>query len=336
LSELEFDFGTMDESAKGRHDFMVTNVGEGVLEVTAGETSCGCTMSEIEKSELAPRESTKVTITWNAEGRSGPFRQTASVFTSDPDHSRVTFTVSGRIVQAVRVVPRELVFSQVAVGDSAEGTIRLFCNLPQPLEIQGLEFSETEEAPYFDAQIEPLSGVQLASETGAQSGAQLLVTLKPGLPQGPFRQKILLKTNLEEASELVIPVRGTLVGDISIVGVGSGWEAEQSLLALGTVDSTDGVRRQLLLITRGEDRDNVVFEPVRVFPSWLEVNVGKTVQVGDGTVNQTPVWISVPKGAPSAVHLGSEQGELGEVRLKTNHPRTPELRIRLRFAVEGA
>ena len=108
LSELEFDFGTMDESAKGRHDFMVTNVGEGVLEVTAGETSCGCTMSEIEKSELAPRESTKVTITWNAEGRSGPFRQTASVFTSDPDHSRVTFTVSGRIVQAVRVVPREL------------------------------------------------------------------------------------------------------------------------------------------------------------------------------------------------------------------------------------
>lgn len=335
VSEVEHDFGTMDEHAEGRYDFVVTNVGEGALEITGGDTSCGCTMSEIEKSELAPGESTNVTVTWRGEGREGPFRHTATVYTSDPEQSRVTFTVSGRITQAVRVVPSELVFSQLAVGDSANGEVQLFCNLDKRLEVPSWRFSETDEAPFFEVAVEPMSAEQLSADPNARSGLSLKVTLKPGLPQGPFRQRILLKTNLDEAPELAIPVRGSLVGDISIVAIGSGWDAERGLLSLGTVDATEGVRRQLLLVARGKDRDSVAFEPVRVFPDWLEITVGETSQVGGGTVNQTPVSIAIPKGAPPAVHLGSEQGELGEVRLKTNHPRTPELRIRLRFAVEG-
>ncbi len=335
LGDLEHDFGVMDESAEGRYDFTVTNVGDGRLEVMGGDTSCGCTMSEIEKSELAPGESTKVTVTWNGVGRAGPFRHTATVYTSDPEQSRVTFTVSGRITQAVHVVPRELVFSQLAVGDSAKGEVQLFCNLDKVLEVSGWEFSEPDEASFFDVAIEPMPAKQLASDPEARSGVRLAVSLKPGLPQGPFRQRILLKTNLDEVPELAIPIRGSLVGDISIVAIGPGWDAEQGLLSLGTVDAAKGVRRQLLLVARGKDRERVVFEPVRVVPDWLEITVGETSQVGGGTVNQTPIWIAIPKGAPSVVHLGSEQGDLGELRLKTNHPKTPELRIRLRFAVEG-
>ncbi len=335
LGDLEHDFGTMDEKAEGRYDFTVTNVGEGTLEVTGGDTSCGCTMSEIEKSELAPGDSTNVTVTWRGEGREGPFRHTATVYTSDPEQSRVTFTVSGRITQAVRVVPGELVFSQLAVGDSANGEVQLFCNLDKRLEAPSWRFSESDESAFFEVAVEPMSAEQLSSDPNARSGLSLKVTLKPGLPQGPFRQRILLKTNLDEAPELAIPVRGSLVGDISIVAIGAGWDAEHGLLSLGTVGAAEGVRRQLLLVARGKDRDRVAFEPVRVFPDWLEVTVGETSQIGGGAVNQTPVSIVIPKGAPPAVHLGSEQGEFGELRLKTNHPRTPELRIRLRFAVEG-
>ncbi|MDZ7616853.1 MAG: DUF1573 domain-containing protein [Patescibacteria group bacterium] len=335
VGEIEHDFGSMDEHAQGRYDFAVTNIGEGSLEVTGGDTSCGCTMSEIEKSELAPGESTNVTVTWKGEGREGPFRHTATVHTSDPEHSRITFTVSGRITQAVRITPRELVFSQLAVGDSAEGEVQVFCHLDKPLEVSGWGFSEAAEASFFDVTVEPMPAEQLASNADASSGVRVKITLKPGLPQGTFRQRILLKTNLDEAPELAIPVRGNLVGDISVVAIGPGWDAEHSLLSLGTVRASEGIRRQLLLVARGDHREGMAFEPIRVFPDWLEVTVGETSQVGGGTVNQTPVSIVIPEGAPPAVHLGSEQGELGEIRLKTNHPRTPELRIRLRFAVEG-
>ncbi len=335
FSELEFDFGAMDITAEGSHGFTVTNVGEGPLEIEAGETSCGCTLSEIERTELAPGESTEVTITWQADGRVGPYRHTATVLTSDPEQPRVTLTVSGRITQSVRVVPRELVFSQVAVGEPASGEVQLFCNLEQPLEVLSWEFSEEEKAPFFEVNVEPLPEEELATEPEAQSGVRVGVTLKPGLPQGAFQQTIRLKTNLDETPEVSIPVRGNLAGDISIVAIGPGWMAEHNLLSLGTVDARKGVRRQLLLVVRGRYRDEVAFEPVEVFPSWLQVTVGETTPIGGGTVNQTPIWIAIPEGAPPAAHLGSEQGRMGEVRLATNHPKTPELRIRLRFAVEG-
>lgn len=335
FSELEYDFGSMDTNAEGSHDFLITNVGEGLLEITAGETSCKCALSEIEHEELAPGQSTTVTVTWHADGRVGPYRQTATVLTNDPEQPRVTLTVSGRMTQAVRAVPRELVFSQLTVGQSANGEVQLYCNLDKPLGVLSWELSEAEEAPFFDVAIEPLPQEQLASDPEAKSGVRVAVTLKPGLPQGAIRQTIVLRTNLDEVPELSIPVRGTLSGDISVVAVGSAFEADRSVLMLGTVDASGGVRRQLLLVVRGPDRDKVAFEPVHVFPDWLEVTVGKTSKIGDGAVTQTPLWIAIPKDAPPAVHLGSEQGKLGEVRLKTNHPKTPELRIRIRFAVEG-
>ncbi len=335
FSELEFDFGAMDISAEGSHAFRITNVGKGPLQIEAGDTSCGCTLSEIEHTELAPGQATEVTVTWRADGKIGPYRHTATVLTSDPEQSRVTLTVSGRITQAVRVVPQELAFGQLAVGEAAGGEVELFCHLDEPLEVVNWEFSEPEEAQFFDVTIEPLDEAAIESDPDAKSGVRVRVALKPGLPQGAFRQTIRLKTNLDEVPEVAVPVRGNLAGDISIVAIGSGWEADHNMLMLGTVRAAAGVRRQFLLVVRGPHRDSVAFEPVRVFPDWLEVEVGKASQIGGGTVTQTPLWIAIPQGAPPAVHLGSEQGEMGEVRLKTNHPKTPELRIRLRFAVEG-
>ncbi len=335
FSELEFDFGAMDISAEGSHDFIITNVGEGPLQVEAGETSCGCTLSEIERTELAPGESTEVTVTWRADGKVGPYRHTATVHTSDPEQSRVTLTVSGRITQVVRVVPQELAFGQLAMGEPADGEVELFCHLDEPLEVVDWEFSEPEEAQFFEVTVGPLPEEAIESEPDAKSGVGVRVALKPGLPQGAFRQTIRLRTNLDEVPEVAVPVRGNLTGDISIVAIGSGWEADHNMLTLGTVQAASGVRRQFLLVVRGPHRSTAVFEPVRVFPDWLEVEVGKTSEIGGGTVTQTPLWIAIPEDAPPAVHLGSEQGEMGEVRLKTNHPKTPELRIRLRFAVEG-
>ncbi len=335
FSELEYDFGTMDINAEGSHNFLITNVGEGPLQIEPGETSCGCTLSEIDRSELPPGQSTEVTITWHADGKVGPYRHTATILTSDPERSRVTLTVSGRITETVRAVPRELVFGQVAVGESVSGEVQLFCNLDEPLEVLSWEFSETEEAPFFEVDVEPIPDEQLASDPEAKSGVRVGVALKPGLPQGAFRQTIRLKTNLDQVPEVSIPVQGTLAGDISIVAIGSGWEADHNMLSLGTVDATRGIRRQLLLVVRGQYRNEVAFEPIRVFPDWLEVTVGATSPIGGGAVNQTPLWIAIPEGAPPAAHLGSELGKLGEVRLETNHPKTPELRIRLRFAVEG-
>lgn len=355
----EFQFGTMDVDAEGSHDFIFSNAGEGTLVVTAGETSCGCTVSEIADGTIEPGESGKVTVKWTADKGEGPYRQTATIETNDPERPRVTLTVSGLITVQVRVEPSELVFGSVLAGQVVAEQVRLLCYLDQPLEILSCELADQETAKSFEVTFQPLTADQLEGEAGGEennlgkeenagrkgglgettrprSGYLLKVTVKPGLPLGAFRQRIVVRTNLESAPPIEIPIAGTVVGDISIVG--RGWDGETGVLTLGVVNSQEGIQRRLLLVVRGPYSKEVRFKLVQTDPDLLHVDQEKlkeTKPIGDGTVTQTPLVIQVPKGSRRANHLGSKQGPLGEILIQANHPRTPQLRVRVRFAVEG-
>jgi len=329
----EYDFGVMDLDAEMSHDFVIKNIGEGVLRLRKGKTSCRCTLSELKTTEVPPGGSTKVTLTWSGNEALGPYRQTATIHTNDLARPRIELIVSGRITAAARAVPRELVFSQVTAGEPATAEIPLYGYLEEPLEVHGYELERTETAKYFEVAFEPLTPGLLKEEDGAKSGFLVKVAVKPGLPQGPFRQTIKVQTNLEGPTPVEIPVKGTVTSDIMVVG--PGWNDEHGLLDLATVSSQEGIERRLLLIVRGPHRDGVDFEPVEVSPDLLRVEPGHTKEVNDGLVLQTPLWIRIPPGSRPANHLGGEQGELGTILLKTGHPKAPLLRIRVRFVVEG-
>jgi hypothetical protein len=64
------------------------------------------------------------------------------------------------------------------------------------------------------------------------------------------------------------------------------------------------------------------------------VEPGKTSYSETSQISQTRLVIRIPPGAPAESHLGDGAGELGRIRLETNHPDVAELEIRLRFAVE--
>ncbi len=351
----EYEFGTLDIRAEGKHEFVFTNRGEGTLLLTSGETSCGCAVSKIEDGIVAPGESEKVTVTWKADKGEGPFRHTATIQTNDPARPRVTLTVWGRITRVVRPIPSELVLGQIAAGRPASGQVRLLCYLDEPLEIRGCDLVDEETKDQFEVTSEPLAADQLQKEDGEGSGSGstgglgsggkkekperphsgylLKVLVKPGLPLGVFRQTILVRTNLKSVPKVEIPLAGTVVGDISIVG--RGWNDETGVLTLGTIVSRWGAERRLVLVSRGPHAKEVEFTLVRTNPDLLVVDqerLKETRPIGDGAVTQTPLVIRVPKGSRPADYLGAE---LGEILIKTTHPQIPLLRIRVRFAVEG-
>jgi hypothetical protein len=176
-------------------------------------------------------------------------------------------------------------------------------------------------------------GGKTGKEWLPRSGYLVDVTVKPGLPLGGFRQTILVQTGLKSVPTVQIPLAGTVVGDISIVG--QGWDEENGILTLGRVSSYQGAQRRLLLFTRGSLAKQVQFTLVRCDPDLLQVDQQKlkeTTTIGSGTVSQTPLVIRIPKGSRRAYYLGSD---LGEILIKTNHPDIPLLRIHVRFAVEG-
>jgi len=338
LDATEHDFGTLDIHAKGSQSFRFTNRGEGMLVLTAGPTSCRCTVGNIERPRIPPGESGLVTLTWtpDPDKEPGPYRQTAMIFTNDPKRREVMLTVSGRIISAVRAVPSELVFSRVPAGEPVVGRIPLYGYVEEPLGEIRFEFTNPYLAEHFEVSVEPLAPDLLEEEQGARSGRLIRVTVKPGIPMGTFRQTIRVKTGLESAPAVEIPVSGSVVeGDFSAIGL-QAWDGRSGLLDfVHFVRSAEGAQREVSIVVRGPYRNRVKLELLKNSPDLLDVKLGEPIPIGDGRASRIPLIVRIPQGSPSCSHLGSEGGELGEILIQTKHPRVPQLSVHVRFAIAG-
>ena len=331
--EQTHDFGAMDSRATGSHTFILKNVGEAPLTLSEGRSTCKCTVGIPEDESIPPGGSGKVKVEWAGKDRVGSFTQTATIITNDPSKREVNLTIKGRITRAVHAVPADLTLNGLTAGEERSARIKLFGFRTPPLEISGHEFTDTDTAEYFGVSFEPLSTEQIAAEQDATSGQIVAVTIKPGLPQGPFQQKILLKTNCEEAPTVELPVRGMIGSEISVVG--KGWDRNSGGLRWGSIRGSEGAQRTLLIHVRGPHRKEVSFKPIKVFPDFLNVTLGKVTLAENDKYAFTSLTIEIPKGSPPANYLGRGTGKTGEIILETTHPNVRELRILVGFAVQG-
>ncbi len=332
IDETEFDFGAMDDDVSMSHEFVFCNEGNATLKLTKGDTTCRCTVVDMEEVLIPPGESAPVKIEWTSNNEAGPYRQTATIFTNDPSRPRVTLTIQGTVMSAVRVDPSDLVFRGLTVDQTATAEVRVLSYLAEDFQIAEHAWDDPKTARNFHVTYRPLSSDELKDEPDVRSGYVVKVTVEPGLPLGPFRQKIHLKTNLEDSPTVEVPVEGTVGSDISIVG--RGWNEKNGVLTFGTVGSKQGAERRVQLLCRGPLNADVAYEIAAVEPSWLEVELGEKTMVNEGRVALTPLTVTIPKGAEPAVFLGARAGDFGRITIETNHPQAPQLRILVRFAVE--
>ena len=98
LQQNSFDFGDIKQGEIVSHTFVLTNSGGDLLKITNVQASCGCTAASPEKSELAPGESTDLTVKFNSTGRMGKQLKTVKIYTNDPESPEMTLTINGNIV----------------------------------------------------------------------------------------------------------------------------------------------------------------------------------------------------------------------------------------------
>ena len=237
VDQSHYDFDTLDMASEGSHEFVFSNAGKGPLKLAAGQTSCRCTMSSIEQKEIPPGGSTKVKITWKPNDRPGPYEQTAQILTNDPEKPEIALTISGRITATVRLVPAELVFSQVSTTAASTAEARLLDYLEEPLKISHYDYSNPATARYFEVAVKPLAAKQLKENPLARSGVLIAVTVKAGLPEGPFRQKIVFHTNVVSSPTLTLPLQGMVGGEIAVAG--RDWNPDTGILNLGIISSRE-------------------------------------------------------------------------------------------------
>ncbi len=334
MKETSFDFGTLDMAGTGTHDFTIANAGAAPLELTSGPTSCRCTMTKLEHEKVPPGGSAKINLTWRPTNSPGPYQQTATILTNDPEQPRITLTISGKITVAVQFSPAELVFSRLSSSETAAAESHLLYYLEAPMKVLGHEWAEADTARFFEVALTPMSADEVKKvQPLARSGQQVSIRVKPGLPQGPIRQKLILKTDVPSTPTLTLPIQGTVGSEIVIVG--PGWNADSGVVNLGEIKSSEGAQRRLLLVVRGPARRETSFTVAEVEPNVLKASLGRPSEINKGAVVQTPLLITVPPGSPAVDRIGVEPSRQGRIVLKTTHPQIHELQILVRFAVEN-
>ena len=188
-------------------------------------------------------------------------------------------------------------------------------------------------APFFEVSSRPIPAGEL-EDPDAKGGCVVSVTVKPGLPLGPVQQTIRLQLQSSGSSETFeeqLGVEGSVDADISIVG--AGWNSDHARLSIGTVKSASRRTRNLIVLVRGEHRDEVTIKPVESDPAWLQVKVGEASELKNRNVKQIPLTIVIPPNMQPLNRMGSDQGPLAEILLETTHPKVKSFRVYVQFLI---
>jgi hypothetical protein len=87
------------------------------------------------------------------------------------------------------------------------------------------------------------------------------------------------------------------------------------------------------MVVRGAGAEDVTFHVESCDPAELRATIGAPRRLRDGLIH-VPLTIEVPAGTPPMVHLGTVQGDEGQIKLGTTHPTVRELVLGVRFSVE--
>lgn len=333
VDDAEYDFGKMEQGATQSHEFVVSNRGNAPLELSTLTTTCKCTIGDFGQNEVRavpPGESTKITLEWTAKAMEGAvFRQEATIRTNDPTRPMIVLAIQGDVIFSYRVVPDRIVLDGVSVGSGRTAYAKVFSSDTGDLEITDFEFTDKQTEQFFDVKTAVIPSNELIEN--AKSGQLIEVTAKAGMPAEPIRQTLQLHTNLQHQPIIEVPIEGTVRGDISVAG--RNFHADNNTLNLGTVSSRKGTSAELKLLVRGPSRKDVTFKLAHVEPEGIRVSIGEADHKENVTI--VTVNIEVPPGIRPGNYLGSQQGNMGEIRLETGHPETKELTLRLKMLIEG-
>jgi len=330
VPEVTFEFGSMEMGTSMSHGFVVRNVGGSPLHLEVGDTTCKCTVGDLTKSEVEPGGQTEVRLEWIAKTDPGPFRHGATLLTNDPLQSHIQLTVEGQVIASTTVLtPSELIYGTLQADEVRKSDLTLVSYLDEEIEIVAHEISGKGFPSQVEVRFEPLEKDQLPMPE-AQSGIKILTTYRAGKTLGPLRGLLTLSTNLESAEKINVPISCHVVGDISIYG--PGWKRNRGLLTLGKIRSAEGKKVRLNLAIRGEHAADTEFSVSSVEPPELKVAFGDYRKMKEQLVH-VPLLIEVPAGTQPMVWLGKPASTDATIVLATTHPETPEVQLRVHFAV---
>jgi hypothetical protein len=317
----------MDPLTVGEHVFVIRNVGDAPLQLTAGPTTCKCTLSQVGQQAVPPGGKTLVALQWNT-GRDLTYSHSATVFTNDPRNKALQLSIRGTVTALFRCTPEQLVFSRVVPGETPTASAVVYSQVWDDMELASI-------APSLDG-MEVTIGAVSPAETDtlqAKSARRITVKLPGDLPEGYFANPLVLRGKLaggspEQAADCELGIEGKVIRRLAVYGP----EIDvDGTIDMGRVRQGNTRHVRLLLKLRDTERKLPV-KRVESTPSFLHVWVEpyQTDASQEKELGLYYLHLEVPKDAPT---FRLPPFQRGMICIEFDHPRVTELQLPLDLMV---
>ncbi len=113
FSETVHDFGKVKSSEVLRHDFIITNTGSALLEITDVKPGCGCTTAGTWDKQIQPGQTGKIPLQLNPANFSGMVTKPITVTCNDPAQGTHSLQLKAEIWKPIDVQPNYVHFMPI-------------------------------------------------------------------------------------------------------------------------------------------------------------------------------------------------------------------------------
>jgi hypothetical protein len=288
-----FDFGKISAGESVRHDFVFTNTGRALLEITDVRAGCGCTTAGTWDRQVKPGQTGVIPLQFNSANFNGKVTKSATVTCNDPGKSNVVLEITGTIWKPIDVTPPMVVFK---VSDDMQTNdtkvVRIVNHLDKPLTLSDLQCTNRA----FKAE---LKTVKPGNEF------ELHITAVPPFPTRTINAPVSLKTS--SPSMPTINVRAYVMVEQAVMVTPT-----QITLPAGPLAAA--MNRAIMI--RNNGTNSLVLSDATVNIPGAEVRVQET---------QPGRLFNLMVSFPAGFQIKPDQKP--EVTLKSNHPRFSLIKV---------
>ena len=299
LAVTDHDFGEVRLGQTVSHDFLVRNLGKGVLKVERAELSLP--NMALRSRPIGPGSEGRISLELKTAGMAGVVEAQAIVFFNDPVFPQAVLTLRGRVRPSIELRPFGAVFLAAFKDESVEKVLTLVNNEVDPIAVKQIQ----SEGSHF-----------IASLKTVEPGKVYAVSVKvvPGTPVGRYEETLVIQMSSPAGRVLRVPVNLLVKPDVYTTpdAVDFGETSMERIRRSGAILD---LLKQAILVTSRRDQ----FSILSIVCDLPAVRFRQTPSSGASRTFRIDVSLDPDR---------LERGPLrGSIVVKTSDAELPELRI---------
>lgn len=293
FSQSIHNFGKVNAGASLRHDFIVTNIGNALLEITQVKPGCGCTTAGDWDRKIEPGKTGKIPIQFNPGNFSGPVSKAVTVTCNDPAQGTHTLQIQATVWKPIDVQPAFVHFMPTE-GEETNDTkvVKITSNIEEPVTLEGIESTNT----IFKTELKTIKPGKEFELHVTYAGAATNVAAS-----GPIKIKTS-STNmpLVEVTPYVMPqsaivaVPGQVSLPANLTAVHKSYVTIRVNSKVPTTISEATVNAEGVKVLTTESQPGKAFSISLEFPAGFQMPVGKPMELTVKTSHPKKPEIKVP------------------------------------------